>query len=275
MKRGTCNHPKAKDLARRLNIGRPQAIGTLAMLWSWASEFTPAGDIGRYSDDMIADEVCWGGTASELVRALLDAGWIEPDAEFRLRIHDWPDHCEDTIHARLARAHQRFADGSVPKLTKLGEKERKEAEEFYQRQPSSANGSLPPPYPPPPPLPVPPQGPLPEPKPSHTSAPRKAQALSADDLIAYFQQQPVYATVDVKTEVALCIDWWQRNKGRVPSQRGVGNWLGRAVRDAPLLNGNGARPPTKQQQTDQALRDSAAYELDLERRKREAHRDRS
>ena len=96
MKRGTANHPKAKQLAQKLNSDRPKALGTLVMLWSWASEFTPAGDIGRYPDETIAEEVCWLGSPSELLRALLAAGWIQADSACRYRIHDWPDHCEDT-----------------------------------------------------------------------------------------------------------------------------------------------------------------------------------
>ena len=142
------------------------------MLWSWASEFTPAGDIGRYPDETIAEEVCWLGSPSELLRALLAAGWIQADSACRYRIHDWPDHCEDTIHARLARSHQRFADGSIPKLTKLSADEKRQAEEFYQRQPDSAKSSLP--RPAPAPAPAFAFAPSPAPAPTHPPTPRPA-----------------------------------------------------------------------------------------------------
>ena len=101
---------------------------------------------------------------------------------------------------------------------------------------------------------------------SYTSAPRKAQALSADDLVAYFQAQPVYAPLDIPMEVGLCIDWWSRNKGRPPSQRAVGNWLSKAMHDAPLLvNGHG-RAPTRAELTDRAFEQAVQEREELKRR---------
>ncbi len=145
MKKGTPNHPKTKDLARRLKIERFGAVGILDMLWLFAQEYAPAGDIGKFSDEYLADEVGWPQRrASVLIEALVDSGWLDRNSEHRLIIHDWADHCEDSVHKKLARSFQLFADGSIPKYGRLSGEERAHAEAHYaslesaRRAPESA-----------------------------------------------------------------------------------------------------------------------------------------
>ena len=103
-------------------------------------------------------------------------------------------------------------------------------------------------------------------KPTVCSAPRKARALSADDLVAYFSKLKVYENVNLEVEIALCVDWWERNRGRAPSQRAVGNWLGKAVRDAPLLvNGSGGGKRRSEMTVDEQI---AAGYLPMPKEKR-------
>lgn len=134
MKSGTPDHPKLMDLQARLNVTKPHAVGVLECLWHWTAKFTPAGNVGRYPDIMIAQAIGWTGDPEQLVEGLVEAGWIDRSDEHRLVVHDWPDHCEDSVHLRLARATERFADGSIPRLTRMQKEERKEVEAKYAQQ---------------------------------------------------------------------------------------------------------------------------------------------
>lgn len=131
-KRGTYDHPKTKRLARLLKIPKSYAYGMLCALWDFTQEHCRAGDIGKYEDYVIEEEVDWNGDEGAFVEALVTAGWLDVDAEHRYIVHDWPDHCEDIIHRQLARAREFFADGSTPNLTRLADKERQTAENYYK-----------------------------------------------------------------------------------------------------------------------------------------------
>jgi hypothetical protein len=149
MKRGTHQHPKMEDLAARLDRELPLAVGILNILWDFAATFTPRGDIGKYSDEILSRKLDWRGDPGKLIEALIASGWLDRDERHRLLIHDWPTHCEDSVHAKLARERLYFANGQTPRFPKLDAKEKKAATAFYaaasgsQRQPESAVGSLP------------------------------------------------------------------------------------------------------------------------------------
>lgn len=131
MKRGTPDHPKMGDLARLLKVPRHAAVGILEMLWHWAGKYAIRGDIGRWPDIAIAEAVDWRGKPSLLIAALINSRWLDESDEFRLLIHDWPDHCEDNINVALARAGDVFAVGRRPKLSKLNSEERQKAVQIY------------------------------------------------------------------------------------------------------------------------------------------------
>jgi hypothetical protein len=61
----------------------------------------------------------------ELVAALVKAELLETHDIYRLIVHDWSNHSDDTTDARLARQGQRYADGSIPRMTRLSNQERK------------------------------------------------------------------------------------------------------------------------------------------------------
>ena len=109
MKRGTPRHPKVLDLASRLKIPAYSAVGILEMLWHFTAEFCHAGDVGRFSDDAIEKALCWDGASSILVSCLVDAGWLERCECHRLRVHDWPDHADQTVCRILAKRKCSFA----------------------------------------------------------------------------------------------------------------------------------------------------------------------
>lgn len=132
MKRGTPRHPKVKFLAERLKIEHGHAVGILEMLWQYASEFYPAGDVGRATDRYIAEAVLWRKDPSILIAALVSEKWLDKvEGESRLLIHDWAVHAEDSVHMKLARQLRYFSDGSKPKYGRLSGLERSKANEFY------------------------------------------------------------------------------------------------------------------------------------------------
>jgi hypothetical protein len=141
MKRGTPDHPKTRALARILGLPSYAATGLLEHLWQWTACYAPDGGVGHWADTEIADGVGWEGDASQLVQALLQARLVDRSETCRLVVHDWQEHAEDSVHRALARATRLFADGSRPKLTRLGS-ERAEIEARYaaaaQRQDGAA-----------------------------------------------------------------------------------------------------------------------------------------
>lgn len=109
MKRGTPNHPKVYALAEALGVRRVTAVGYLEMLFHFTATYSPAGDIGRFSDKRIATGVDWAGRPEKLVEALLQAGFLDRHPTYRLVIHDWHDHADESVKKRLARAKISFA----------------------------------------------------------------------------------------------------------------------------------------------------------------------
>lgn len=134
MKRGTFNHPKTGHLARLLGICRAAAGGYLEAMWHWTAEFTPAGDIGRYSDNEIAEGAFWPSEeASQIIAAMIESRWLDKCDQHRIIVHDWPEHCEDTVHSRLARQGQTFANGEQPSKTKLSQRERRQLDRVRRK----------------------------------------------------------------------------------------------------------------------------------------------
>ena len=107
MKRGTPRHPKTLEFVERLDQ-RPRslacAIGYLELLFHFTAEFAPQGDIGRYSDDRIEAALDWSGRRGRLLGALRESGWIDECPISRLVVHDWHDHCEDSVRKRIQRS---------------------------------------------------------------------------------------------------------------------------------------------------------------------------
>jgi hypothetical protein len=158
MKRGTPRHPKCAQLQELLDMPSYSAVGILEMLWHFAAEFAPQGDIGRYSDKRIEAALGWDKKTGELIRALCAAGWIDEhsDPQVRLVVHDWHDHCEDAVRKRLERGNKPFLS-----LTAKVTGKRRTCLPFSECQSESVCLPLP--------LPLP--LPRPEPKPNTCPAP--------------------------------------------------------------------------------------------------------
>lgn len=103
MKRGTHRHPKLYKLCELLKVRRPTALGYLELLWEFTRDFAPQGDVGRFPDKSIEAALDWSGKAGKLVSSLVEAGWIDRHPKWRLLVHDWHDHAEDSVRKRLKR----------------------------------------------------------------------------------------------------------------------------------------------------------------------------
>lgn len=113
MKIGALTHPKTLDLAARLGVNRPTALGHLELLWHYCAQFTPQGNVGKYADGAIAGACDWTGDPQAFVGALVASGWIDPDPAHRLIVHDWPDHAPRWVMASLSRAHAPILRGNA------------------------------------------------------------------------------------------------------------------------------------------------------------------
>lgn len=110
MKRTGIDHPKTKRLAKLLSAPHFTAVGLLECLWHFAARHAIRGDIGRWSDDEIADAVGWpADDAGRLVTALVDAGWLDRCQQHRLVVHDWSDHCDESTKKTVQRKGWEFA----------------------------------------------------------------------------------------------------------------------------------------------------------------------
>lgn len=80
---------KLMRLKRELRIRTPQAVGHLCLLWLWALDNAPDGDLARFTPEEIA-EVCQytGRPPGKLLQTLITVGFVDED----LRLHDWNEY---------------------------------------------------------------------------------------------------------------------------------------------------------------------------------------
>jgi hypothetical protein len=83
-------HRKTLKFARLLNLDKFSVVGRLIALWTWCMDNAAAdGSLADIEPDILADVYAWDGKPSELVEALLSAGFLEIDDAGHWRIHDW------------------------------------------------------------------------------------------------------------------------------------------------------------------------------------------
>lgn len=140
MKREAAGHTKMKRLCRRLDLPLYQGMGILEALWHLTGREAIQGDIGKLSNEDIALGIDWRGSEDVLVEALVLTNWIDRDDTHRLLIHDWPEHADDAVQMKLARFRFFFADGTPPKLARLGGKEREAARVWYETNTDAHTG---------------------------------------------------------------------------------------------------------------------------------------
>ncbi len=264
MKRGATEHPKMLDLMERLACTRREAVGVVELLLHYTARFAPLGDIGKWTDQAIAKACDWPN-ADDLIAALRGAGWLDDSETHRLLVHDWPEHSDDAVHLSVARSRRLFADGCMPRISRLGKTERSEIEPVLMQLHADwtrAHGMRTESAPPSPPIPSPA-------KPSREAgATRSASAdapPAASEIFLTFPtvgpqqtwqltraQLEEWATLfpglDVERECRLAL--YKIERGMVPKktagprgmQKFLLGWLGRAVNDPRGSRSLGATP---------------------------------
>lgn len=87
-------HPKTRRAARRCGVSIPAMIGHLHLLWWWALDHGPDGDLSRFESEDLADAAMWEGDPEEFVKALVDCGpggsegFLSSDG----KLHDWAEY---------------------------------------------------------------------------------------------------------------------------------------------------------------------------------------
>lgn len=109
-KRSVLDHPKFTELQEALEQPKGAVLGWLECLWHFTAKFTPQGNVGKYSDKQIERWLEWDGETGELIRCLVKCGWVDESDQHRLIVHDWHDHCDDSVKKTL----KRLADRTCP-----------------------------------------------------------------------------------------------------------------------------------------------------------------
>ena len=123
MKRGGIENVKTIGLARALKIERWGAVGILESMWHWTARVAPTGALAGYEADDISAAIGWKKDGNKLFDALVATGWLD-ECDGGVIVHAWSEHCDDAVHRMLARGGKCFADGTIPRLTRLTQEER-------------------------------------------------------------------------------------------------------------------------------------------------------
>lgn len=92
--RAVPDHPKFAQLKALLGQTKGPVLGWLEAIWHFTGLYTPLGNIGKYPNKAIEAWVEWTGKPGYLILSLVKSGWLDPDKEHRLLVHDWPEHAD-------------------------------------------------------------------------------------------------------------------------------------------------------------------------------------
>lgn len=115
MKRGAIEHPKMLMLAALLGVDKLVAVGIMESLWHFAAKYAPQGDIGKYTDEMIAAGISWTDGAERLINALIECQWLDKSGQVRLYVHDWHQHSDDYADKYLSYNGLTYSNGCKPR----------------------------------------------------------------------------------------------------------------------------------------------------------------
>lgn len=228
--RAVPEHPKFFALKDALHIRKYHALGILEALWHFAGKFAPRGNVGKFKDSEIEGWLEWDGERGALVAALTDVGWLDKSEEYRLVIHDWHEHADQTTRKQLGRTKTAFVSDMSGQLPDV----------------SGQNGKV---SGPPEPVPVP--APAPVPVPDTLASTADAVPAARGKLVCtlplntgnheVFEADvqewiPLYPAVDIRQELRTMKGWLlgspQRRKTKTGIGRFINAWFARAQNDA-------------------------------------------
>lgn len=116
MKRSGYGHWKLKVLASKLRIPAAHSVGIVETMWHVTARMAPQGDIGKLPETFLAAECGWPlKKSAELIRALVEAKLLDEVPPNGLLVHDWSQHCDDSVSKWLVRNGLKYADGTEPR----------------------------------------------------------------------------------------------------------------------------------------------------------------
>ena len=118
MKKSTQGTLKWKILKSRLRLPEWQVIGLMEAIWKFTEWNCPEGDIGRFSNQEIAGGIEYFEDIDALIDLLVELHWIDEDKRFRLIIHDWSDHCSNSVKGNLRRHGGRYGNQFCDEIAK-------------------------------------------------------------------------------------------------------------------------------------------------------------
>lgn len=170
--RGVPEHPKFAALKAKLSLSKFEGMGLLETLWHFTGRYAPRGDIGRYSNSEIEAWLEWKGAPDAAVDALTSCGWIDTHKKYRLVIHDWHEHADNTTKKQVSRrAKTQLDKGLAVDWVFVGLEGVSPTRPDTVRTVSAANGNVSRP-----PAPAPAPAPAPEPNTPSTSSRGKRAA---------------------------------------------------------------------------------------------------
>ena len=93
-------HPKLLNLSRDLREKSLLTTGRLLNLWLWALDVTEDGVLRNTTSQDIAHIMEWHRSPDELVRSLVDNGWLDTAGEGIWAIHHWQEYTGKLSAAR-------------------------------------------------------------------------------------------------------------------------------------------------------------------------------
>ena len=125
MKRTALDHPKLKRLASLLGLPHFGAVGICECLWNFTAKHAIRGEIGKWSNQEIADAIGWpSDDADRLVAALVESRLLDHHRQHRYVVHDWKDHLDESARKTIMKYKWAFAaedDGlGIEKPTLVG-----------------------------------------------------------------------------------------------------------------------------------------------------------
>lgn len=131
MKRNTPQHPKTVALANALGIEQHAAVGLLECLWHWSATYAQDGLLRATYHDAMARAMFWSGETDRLLEGLVEAGWVDILEGGDHVLHDWPNHCEDSVHRSLYRKAEYFYNHVKPSSSRLTPEQKSTADRLY------------------------------------------------------------------------------------------------------------------------------------------------
>jgi hypothetical protein len=109
----------------------PHTIGNLHLLWYWALDFAPTGDLTRFDPDQLTHDLDLdGATPEQFIEAMVESGFIDRTEEGSRRLHDWPEYTAKSLRPRFRRNperwHQVLRSYGLPVITRRSSTRRTE-----------------------------------------------------------------------------------------------------------------------------------------------------